>query len=191
MGRAIRLTDALRQEYADLWAALKITRKAEADAQALRLLLARDRYKAAGYPIGVPWEFVACVHMLESGQRWDRHLHNGDPLTARTVQIPKGRPSAPAKPPFSWWESATDALALKGLATWTDWSVPGMLYQMERYNGWGYRLYHPETLSPYLWAGSSHYRAGKYVADGKWSASAVSRQIGAAVLLRAVGWEGA
>ena len=39
-------------------------------------------------------------------------------------------------------------------------------------------------LSPYLWSFSEHSDRGKYVADGRWSATAVSRQPGAAVLLR-------
>jgi hypothetical protein len=55
---------------------------------------------------------------------------------------------------------------------------------LERYNGWGYRLYHPHVLSPYLWSGSNHYTSGRYVADGTWSETAVSQQIGAAVILR-------
>jgi len=81
-----------------------------------------------------------------------------------------------------------DALKMKGLDSWDRWDVAGMLFQLERFNGWGYRLYHPETLSPYLWAGTSHYRSGKYVADGKWSPTAVSRQIGAVALLRCMRW---
>jgi lysozyme family protein len=34
----------------------------------------------------------------------------------------------------------------------------------------GYRLYHPETLSPCLWGGANNYAGGKYVQDGRWSA---------------------
>jgi hypothetical protein len=55
---------------------------------------------------------------------------------------------------------------------------------LEGYNGWGYRNHHPAVKSPYLWSGSNHYRAGKYVADGTWSDTAVSSQCGAATLLR-------
>jgi len=35
------------------------------------------------------------------------HLHNGDPLTARTVNVPKGRPKT-GQPPFAWGISAKD-----------------------------------------------------------------------------------
>ncbi|MDJ0783518.1 MAG: hypothetical protein QNJ22_16195, partial [Desulfosarcinaceae bacterium] len=94
-----------------------------------------------------------------------------------------GRPRE-GSPPFTWEQSAADALALKRLGPQTDWSMAGTLYQLEKYNGWGYRRFHPEVLSPYLWSFSHHYTSGKYVADGRWSDTAVSRQCGAAVLLR-------
>jgi len=57
-----------------------------------------------------------------------------------------------------------------------------MLYEFEKWNGFGYRLYHPKVLSPYLWGFSNHYTSGKYTADGKFDESAVSTQCGAAVL---------
>src|SRR4029077_17378517 len=88
------------------------------------------------------------------------------------------------QPPFTWEESATDALRLKKLDKVTDWNLPRTLYQLEAYNGFGYRLRHPEVLTPYLWSFSDHYTQGQYVADGTFSSTAVSKQCGAAVLLR-------
>ena len=76
------------------------------------------------------------------------------------------------------------ALAYEGLGADTDWSLGDTLYRLEAYNGWGYRNDHPETLSPYLWSFSGHYTSGKYIADHKWSPTAVSEQCGGAVLLR-------
>ncbi|MFL5807911.1 MAG: hypothetical protein ACJ749_00240, partial [Flavisolibacter sp.] len=109
------------------------------------------------------------------------HLHNGDPLTKRTTHVPKGLPKN-GNPPFAWADSAEDALRLKSLDTWSDWTVPGVLFQMERYNGFGYR---PRGIhSPYLWSFSNHYSKGKFTADGLFDSTAVSKQIGAAVLLR-------
>src|SRR5215469_15940606 len=70
------------------------------------------------------------------------------------------------------------------MTEWHDWSISGMLYRLEAYNGFGYRIRHPEVLTPYLWSYSNHYVSGKYVADGTFSASAISNQCGAAVLLR-------
>ena len=65
-----------------------------------------------------------------------------------------------------------------------DWSLPHLLYKMEGYNGWGYRLYHPYCLSPYLWSFTNHYTSGKYVSDGRWSDTAKSRQCGGAAIIK-------
>ena len=182
---SIRLSESLRREYEQLFERCDIfpKRQAEVERSVDQLLSHRDRYRTVTERRGVPWHFVALVHSLESGCSFRCHLHNGDPLTARTIQVPAGRPKSGA-PPFAWEESAADAMALKRLDGDTDWSLAGTLYQLERYNGWGYRMYHPHVLSPYLWSFSTHYTSGRYVADGRWSDSAVSRQCGAAVMLR-------
>ena len=179
------LTMALRAEYEQLFNSCVIRPERAAVVLGLvnKLVANKARYQAVAKASGVPWHFVAVVHNMESGQRFDRHLHNGDPLTARTVQVPKGYPRT-GTPPFSWEFSAADALALEGLSGSTDWSLAGTLYRLELYNGWGYRNHHPETLSPYLWSFSNHYISGKYVKDGVWSPTAKSEQCGGAVLLR-------
>jgi lysozyme family protein len=110
------------------------------------------------------------------------------------LHVPSGRPfgNPKAKPnegpsatnPYTWEESAEDVLRWRGLDKWSDWSIRGALYKLEEYNGWGYRLYHPEVLSPYLWSFTNKYTKGKYAADGKWDENLVSGQPGAAALLR-------
>jgi len=181
----ISFTESLRREYEDLFNACVIRpqRAGEVEATIQAILGNRKRYQAVSEAIGIPWHFISAVHSMEAGLDFRRHLHNGDPLTARTVQVPAGRPKN-GSPPFTWEESAADALTLRRLNEWTDWSLAGTLFQIEGYNGWGYRLKHPHVLSPYLWAGSNHYTSGKYVSDGTWSDTAVSRQCGAAVILR-------
>ena len=181
----VRITQALSQEYDTLFAGCTIRSGKEGAVERIvdQLTENRSRYEAASAASGVPWHFIAAVHNMETGQRFSRHLHNGDPLTARTTHVPKGYPKT-GEPPFSWENSAADALALKRLGRDTDWSLAGTLYQLERYNGFGYRQYHPQILSPYLWSFSNHYTSGKYVADGTWSDTAKSAQCGAAVLLR-------
>ena len=52
----------------------------------------------------------------------------------------------------------------------------------ERYNGLGYR--NKGVASPYVWAGSSNYSCGKYVADGQYDPNYVDRQLGVAVMLK-------
>jgi lysozyme family protein len=181
----VTLTQSLRREYERLFRTCqpRPERAASVEKTIGRILDARARYESASAASGVPWFVIAVLHCMESSLRFDGHLHNGDPLTARTVQVPKGRPRDGA-PPFSWEESAADALASHRLGRDTDWSLGSSLFQIERYNGFGYRLQHPEVLSPYLWSFSGHYTAGKFVADGRFSATAVSSQCGAAVLLR-------
>lgn len=181
----VPLTLALRQHYQELFntCIVRPQRSGEIETIIESLQANRGRYEYVANDRGIPWFFLAVIHNMESSQNFNRHLHNGDPLSARTVNVPAGRPKK-GHPPFTWEQSASDALSLKRIGPRTDWSLAGILYRIEAYNGWGYRRYHPEVLSPYLWSFSNHYRSGKYVADGRWSDSAVSSQCGAAVLLR-------
>lgn len=187
----VTLTPALRQEYDRLFnnCTIRPERIQEVERIAGLIATARTRYSAVADRLGIPWYFVGIVHNMESSLDFTRHLHNGDPLTARTVNVPAGRPTN-GSPPFTWEVSATDALAMKSLGPNTDWSLSGILYQLERYNGFGYRLQHPNVLSPYLWSYSVHYTTGKYVADGTWSDTATSKQCGAAVILRRMAEKG-
>lgn len=141
------------------------------------------RYESVGNPLSIPWFFIGIIHSLECSSKFTTHLHNGDPLTAKTVQVPVGRPKI-GTPPFTWEESAKDALIGHKLNLWNDWSLPGLLYKLEGYNGFGYRRIAVPINSPYLWSFSNQYTKGKFVQDGKFSATAVSKQCGAAVLLR-------
>ena len=189
MAKAFALTASLAAEYRDLFHAspLRPDRAAETARLARRLAepARKARYAAVGTGLGLPWHVVGILHLLESGGDFTRHLHNGDPLTGRTVRVPKGRPAA-GQPPFSWEASALDALVLAGLDAWEDWSLAGTAYVFEGYNGFGYRRRAPAVPSPYLWSFTTAYVSGKYVADGVWSATAVSRQCGAMALLRAL-----
>ncbi|WP_024278645.1 hypothetical protein [Xanthobacter sp. 126] len=177
----------LRGDYARLLATMTIRpeKLAAADAVARKIVANRPRYEAVSKATGVPWAIIGVIHAMECGLSFKQHLHNGDPLTARTRQVPAGRPKA-GSPPFTWDESAIDALRYDGLDKVTDWSEERECFVLEDYNGWGYRKYHPEVLSPYLWSYSNHYLHGKYVADGEWDPSAVSGQCGAIVLLKRV-----
>jgi len=182
---AISLTNDLSKEYQNLFDTCEIRPQRQATAEKLVGLIVqnKERYRTAGQPLAVPWFFIGAIHNLESSLRFDRHLHNGDPLTARTVHVPKGRPVA-GQPPFTWEESATDALKLENLDKVRNWTMPGILFQFEKYNGFGYRTKHPEVLTPYLWSFSKHYSTGKFTADGKFDPEATSLQCGAAVILR-------
>jgi lysozyme family protein len=148
-----------------------------------RLRQGQPNYQLVEKEIGVPWVFVGVIHGMECGFNFAGHLHNGDKLTARTVNVPKGYPKV-GDPPFTWLQSALDALRLKKLDQVTDWSVPHMLYLLEGYNGFGYRRRGLPT--PYLWSFSNIYQKGKFVQDGKFDLQAVSKQCGAALMLKAI-----
>lgn len=185
----LRLRD-LRPEYEKLWNSCYIKPENWHRTQEIvaKIRVNRSRYRALAQKINVPWFFVAVIHNMESSLQFTRHLHNGDSLKGRTINVPKGRP---IDPPiggwgvgYTWEESAIDALKLKDFDKVKDWSLAAQLWQLEKYNGFGYRQYHPEVLTPYLWSGTDLYIKGKYTSDGKWDGEAVSTQIGVAALLQ-------
>lgn len=150
-----------------------------------RIEKARYQYEDVEDGTGIPWWCVAAIHNLESSLNFSCHLHNGDPLTARTTHVPAGRPVA-GTPPFEWSVSASDALS----STWrpTSWNLDGCLEFMERYNGLGYRKY--GIYSPYLWSFTNLYVSGLFVADGKFDPFSVSGEVGAAALLKSMEEQG-
>jgi lysozyme family protein len=148
-----------------------------------KLLQYRPRYDPVAAKTGVPWWFIGIVHALEGSFNFTTHLHNGDPLTAKTVRVPAGRPLV-WNPPNDWETSAADALQHDGLAGQGDWTLARVLYRFERYNGMSY--YSHGINSPYLWSFSNQYSKGKFVADHQYDPNAVSKQCGAAVMLRAL-----
>ena len=142
----------------------------------------RTRYEAVANAVCAPWFFIGIIHAMEAGFNFRGHLHNGDSLKRKTVNIPAGRPKV-WEPPHRWEDSAIDAIKYDHLANLTDWSLALTLYRWESYNGFRSRLEH-NIHTPYLWSFSNHYKSGKFVRDNVWSDTAVSRQCGAAVMLR-------
>lgn len=177
--------EALKDEYTRLWESMVVRSsfKGALEASAKKVIDGKDRYCAVSELTGVPWFVVGLIHQMEAGCKWGCHLHNGDPLSARTVSVPAKRP-ARGNAPFKWEDSACDALMMKNMQSIKDWSIERIAFELERYNGWGYRNYHKAVLTPYLWSGTTHYARGKYVSDGHWDPSAVSGQTGAMPLLK-------
>ncbi len=180
---SVRTNVPNRAEYDSLFSTCVVgpSHLAAVDRLIDRVQTNRARYEQVQGLAKVPWWFIAAVHNLEGSMDFTTHLHNGDPLTARTFHVPPGRPVA-GNPPFTWEESALDALAYDHVSGWQDWTVGGALYKLEGYNGWGYRR--QGIHSPYLWSYSNHYTRGKYVADGVWDPNAVSEQCGGGSLWR-------
>ena len=180
----IPLTDDLRREYLTLFANCVVdpARLSGVNGIISRIMPNQARYQSVADPLGIPWHFVAVIHNMECSLNFTEHLHNGDPLTARTFHVPAGRPPI-GEPPFRWEISATDALTVEGFANRSDWSLPVILYRLEAYNGFGYRNRTPPLNTPYLWSFSNHYTKGKFTKDGVFDPDAPSNQCGAAVIL--------
>jgi lysozyme family protein len=139
------------------------------------------RYVRVQLKTSVNAELIGALHNLESGGDFSKHLHNGDSLKARTVRVPSGRPPD-GLPPFNWITSAIDALKYDKVS-----SSPDRAEQCKAailFNGTGYEKI--GIASPYGFAGSQLYTRGKYVADGVYSPTSVSKQIGACVILKRI-----
>lgn len=160
-------------------------------ARVAQITLHRALYDLVSTATGVPWWCIAAVHSLEASLKLTGHLHNGDPLTARTVHIPSGRPvkdPASGHFPYSWTESAIDALEPATPRRPLPWDLSSCFEYLERYNGLGYR--ERGLNSPYLWAATNQYEKGLFVSDGKFNPEARSEQIGAAAILKSLESQG-
>jgi lysozyme family protein len=175
----------LQSEYQRLFdtCTIRPDKYREVDAIINTILKGRSVYEKLQQRLHIPWQFIGIIHCMEGSCNFKVHLHNGDPLSARTVQVPVGRPKF-GNPPFTWEMSAEDAMILKKFNNISDWSVPAMLFRFEGYNGFGYRKVGINMPSPYVWSFSNHYTKGKFVSDGKFNSNAISKQCGAGVLLR-------
>ena len=172
-----------RSYYLAKWNNMVITRTGAVDAAARHVIAGMSRYKDLEKSTGVPWKVIGIIHLRESDCNFHTHLHNGDPLSARTYHVPAGRPLR-GSPPFTFEYSAIDALTMEGFTAIKDWTIEQIAFSFEQYNGWGY-AYHGMP-SAYLWAGTNQYASGKYVADGVFDPSAVDVQLGTMAVLKRV-----
>jgi lysozyme family protein len=170
--------------YRTMWrdAAIRPERAALVKGICDRILLPvnRVRYEEVEKLSGVPWFVVAAIHSREASLNFGAVLHNGERIIgtgARTHLVPKGRG------PFSTWQAAAvDALTVAPhqLNKVPSWTVERILYEIERYNGWGYI---GKVNSPYVWSFTNQYDSGKYVADHVFRHDAVDQQCGCAAVL--------
>lgn len=172
--------EPMQRGYSALWDRARVDRAAEARKAAQRIFANKTRYKAITAKTGIPYHTIGSKHYRESNLNFATHLHCGDPLTRRTVHVPKGRP-ATGSPPFTFEFSAIDALTMPPhrLEQVKRWSVERTLYEDEKYNGWGYL---GKGNSPYVWSGTTVYTGGKYVADHVYSSTVKDSQLGTAAI---------
>lgn len=162
---------------------VKPDRQAEAAAVAKQIFANKGVYEAITRKTGVPYWWQGPTHYREASLNFNKHLHEGSPLTDRTKNIPKGRP-ATGSPPFTFEESAIDALKMPphSLHQVPRWSPERGCYEWERYNGWGYLR--RGGISAYVFSGTFAYKSGKFVADGKYDPNVVDKQLGTVVILK-------
>lgn len=190
----------LLQEYRDDYTQCHVltTWLAEASFAAKRIRLGMDRYQRVGDKVGCPAYVVGLIHLMESDCDFETHLWNGDPLTARTVHFPPGKPETCGDPPYKWEDSAAEALVYDEIARFNlaETGLAGDLNFLESYNGRGYRNLDQPIKTPYLWSGTDLYTAGKFVEV--WDDSqkkyipvfrneVVSKQIGCVAVMKAMG----
>lgn len=109
----------LRGEYARLLSTMTIRpdKLAALDATARKIVAGRSRYEAVSKATGVPWQLIGVIHAMECGLSFKSHLHNGDPLTARTRQVPAGRPKI-GSPPSPGKRAPSMPCAMTGSTRW-------------------------------------------------------------------------
>lgn len=169
------------------WANARLTRASEFQRPAKTAVANKSRYLAIARRAGMPdigWVFIAVSHYRESSQDFTKNLGQGDRLDRVTTHVPEGR--GPFLGPAAFEDAAVDALVdcAPHAARLTDWSIGGMLTNLERYNGIGYAM--RGMPSPYIWSGTDQYTKGKYVADGVFDPEEVDKQIGCAGLILAI-----
>jgi uncharacterized protein (TIGR02594 family) len=181
-GRGIMGSTPANPDYDELYrtAHIDASRRSALATTVNAIVRKREVYEQISAKAAVPWWLVAALHKKESNLDFTCHLHNGDPLTARTVRVPAGRIPA-ADPPYTFAQSAIDALSMKRRSFPAAWNTKGVLSFAEGYNGLGYRA--KGIYSPYVWCGTQHYTRGKYVADHRFDAAAVALNLGVAPLL--------
>lgn len=179
--------------YRHLWAVavVKPEKQGPAAHEAERIIAHRHEYEEISLLASggrIPWFAIGALHDRESSLDFKTHLHCGDSLYARTHNEPRGRPKAePASGhlPYTFEESAVDALTMQphALHNVNPWSVERLLYECEKYNGWGYLK---RGNSPYLWSWTSEYDHGKYVGDHNYDPNAVDKQPGVVAIFKAL-----
>lgn len=181
---------------------LRAARIPEFTKTAQRLFAAKDRYQGVTDRLTelavtdttihpVPWWFVAVVSEREYGgpPHWDRQLGQGDPLHAKSHNVPKGmgpyldHPGDVTPGHDAWTRCCVDVLVNSAprAAKWDDWTAGGVMTLWEEYNGLGYAAH--GVPSAYVWSGTDQYDHGKYVRDGVFDPKKVDVQEGCAPIL--------
>lgn len=176
---------ALRPEIERLLAIMKITRPTPVEEGCHRIVTrGLDVYRALGAKTNVPPVLLAALDLREGDCNPATGIGQGDRWDRVSTHVPRG------KGPFASWLAANifyvgyDHLdSTNGLVP-PGWTWAFAVYKSNAWNGWGPNAH--GRHSGYPWSCTNIYDAatdgkpagGKYVADGKWDASAFDRQPG-------------
>ena len=175
----MQFTEEIGKEYLKLWqnVVVRSEKLSAVREMAERMLSKKNRYEKVSAEFGCPWWWVGLIHAMESGCDFSTWLANGDSLKGPTTHVPRG-----LQCDGTWEDGARVSLKHHGMPPKDDWSLARCFYEFERYNGFGYRQH--GDVSDYLWSFTNHERAGRYVADGKWSPTAWSEQPSCGAMLK-------
>lgn len=136
----------------------------------------KDKYEKVAEATGVPAELICAIHYREGSCNFSTYLHNGDPLGQTTTHVPAGIYFE------DWTDAAIDAISTHKPEIVKDGDFDSCMEFAEQYNGLGYR--NKGLASPYVWAGTTNYTGGMYVADGQFDANARDKRVGVAVMMK-------
>lgn len=178
--------DLLKKEYEYLFSICTINTSKQTEVKRVceKIISNKNRYLIIQNKLGVPWFFVAVIHLREASFNFSTYLGNGDPLNKPSVHEPKNRG------PFATWEEgAIDALA--NYANLRDWSLGTIFKRLEWYNGSGYRYENgkmtgttPLNSSPYIYNYTPFYIKGGSVEDHSFYPEWVDDNAGCMVILK-------
>lgn len=168
---------------------LKLSKSQQGDMKAFEANYAKHKadYEKVAKTSDLPPELIAALHFREASGNFHEYLAQGDPLGKKAVHIPRDEPVRPDTM-AGWDAAASDALGdKKGLQhklelhqNSTD--MAAMATYAENYNGLGYA--NRGKPSPYVFAGTDQYTSGKYVADGRYSATTKDSQLGVMAMVQ-------
>jgi lysozyme family protein len=176
--------DKLKPEYTKLLSRMVLTRASEIDyvvakrhdahgrPTSLLAYVEAGKYRAGCAATGVPEAWAAASFEREAASNFALNPAQGWPLHSRSRVIPHNGPF------HNWTDAQIAAYAIDGLdrVGADNWTWERACFEAEAFNGFGYRAY--GVHSPYLWAGTNIYTAGKYIRDGHFSRTTVDQQLG-------------
>lgn len=169
MSRSTKWTPETRAALDSMWQGMVVHAGAKPMiARAVNRILAnRAAYERLAAATGAPWWWIGAIHNMEGANDMRARIRDGK-------RLPSGAD----------WHADALATLREQIGAWRDWSMPGALWMAERYNGLGYRRH--AVATPYVWSGTPYYTAGKFVRDGVYDPSHVSKQVGVAPVTRAL-----